>query len=370
MGLAWGLLVGLLLSLGACAPHAPKPLQETPERGLLSAQGTPLSASALTAMAAQADYILIGETHANPCDHAAAAEILHALAGAGIRFDLGLEMLPRESQPFLDQHPSREDLARHWDAAWGYPFTLYAPVLEAARAHGARLVGLNVPWALVQDFRDGRLAPDHPALPRALIPPCPEQERGLAEQFALHQKMRPESATKLSDFLRVQSLWDSVMAETAIQWRRQHHRPVVILTGAGHVERGFGIPYRIAALEPEAKMLAILPWRDASSQEEAVSSCTPHLRTAFFVCPPTQHSRLGMLLDFRDTITVQRVEPGSRAEAMGLQAGDRIVAVGGTPVHTAEDLHSAAATAARRGEAMRFTVERHGQTITLTMPPR
>lgn len=321
-------------------------------------------------MAAEADYILIGETHANPCDHAAAAEILHALGAAGVAFDLGLEMLPKESQSFLDRHPPREALAQHWDAAWGYPFALYAPIFDAALAHGARLVGLNVPWKLAQDFRDGRLSPDHPALPRILIAPCPEQERALAEQFTLHQKMRPESTTTLHDFLRVQSLWDSIMAETAIHWRRQHQRPMVILTGAGHVERGFGIPYRIKTLEPQARMLAILPWRNASSQDDAVSPCTPHLRTIFFVCPSTQRSRLGMLLDFAEAITVRSVEPGSRAEEMGLRPGDRIHAISGTPVHTAEDLHSAAAAAARRGEAMHFTVERDGQTITLTIPPR
>lgn len=328
-----------------------------------------MTAGQLAAMAQEADYVLVGEAHANPCDHAAAAEVLHALAAAGIVFDLGLEMLPRDSQPFLDAGPSREDLARHWDASWGYPFALYAPVLDAARTHGARLVGLNVPWTVAQDFRDGRILPGDPRLPRAVLPPCPEQTESLQRQFALHQPLREGPGPQLEGFVRVQSLWDSVMAETATQWRRQHGRVMVVLAGAGHLERGWGIPYRLQALDPSARLLVVLPWRDADSLADGQSTCVPGLRTAFFACPMTQRSRLGMTLDFgADGIVVRAVEPGSRAEATGLAPGDRITAVNGTPVRSAEDLHAAAAAAARRGEATAFTVERGGQTITRTVP--
>ncbi len=335
----------------------------------LRQDGAELDAAGLSSLAQQADYILIGESHTNPCDHAAAADILHTLAAAHIAWDLGLEMLPRDSQGFLDASPSREALARHWDDIWGYPLSLYAPIFDAAQRHGARLVGLNVPWSVAQGVRDGHIQPPDHRLPQTIIPPCPEQTTSLEQQFALHQHLRDGSAPQLDGFIRVQSLWDSVMAETAIAWRQQHGRKMVILAGAGHLERGWGIPYRIHRLDPAARMLVVLPWRDASSLTDAQSSCVPHLRFAFFACPAIHRSRLGMTLDATEGgLVVQSVEASSRAAAMGLAPGDRLMAVNETTVHSAEDLHAAAATATRRGEPMRFTVERGGRILTLTVP--
>jgi uncharacterized iron-regulated protein len=337
--------------------------------GLLDARGEALDTAALMEMVREADYLLIGETHANPCDHTAAAQILSGLIAAGIPFDLGLEMLPREQQSFLDAQPSRAKLMELWEKHWGYPFALYAPIFDAILGHEIRLLALNVSWQTAQAFRDGRISPAHPSMPRTIIPPCPDQIQTLQRQFTLHQEMRDHHGPNFDSFIQVQSLWDSTMAETAISWHRQTQRLVVIIAGSGHVERGWGIPYRIQHLDPTARMVAILPWRSAENREDAQAPCTPSLRTIFFSCPTIQRSRLGMALRFEaEGIWIDAIDPGSRAEAAGLQPGDRILEAAGRPVFSAEDLHAAAMEAGKSQTPLTLQVERDGQKFTLTIP--
>jgi regulator of sigma E protease len=58
-------------------------------------------------------------------------------------------------------------------------------------------------------------------------------------------------------------------------------------------------------------------------------------------------------------IIVTSVEPGSPAEQAGLQKGDRIISIGGTPVHSSEQVR--AYIREHKTEPIEITVDRNGQ---------
>ena len=78
-------------------------------------------------------------------------------------------------------------------------------------------------------------------------------------------------------FTRIQSLWDSQMAWRAAKAERELQRRVVMVTGVGHVEHGWGIVSRLASFAPGASTLSILPWRG-----QAIDASAADL---FFFCP-------------------------------------------------------------------------------------
>jgi hypothetical protein len=74
--------------------------------------------------------------------------------------------------------------------------------------------------------------------------------------------------------------------------------------------------------------------------------------------PSGGQRRLGVQLDGQMNVT--SVGPGSKAEGAGLQAGDRILSVNGTPVASSEQL---VAAINKKGEEKKVTVERDGKKV-------
>jgi len=84
---------------------------------------------------------------------------------------------------------------------------------------------------------------------------------------------------------------------------------------------------------------------------------------------PAQGADAAALVGFADQPTlVGSLTPGMPARQAGLQPGDRIVAVDGRPVHSPAEL--AAWIAGSNGRTLRFSVERAGKNIELTVQPR
>src|SRR5690606_12389110 len=81
--------------------------------------------------------------------------------------------------------------------------------------------------------------------------------------------------------------------------------------------------------------------------------------------PSSQTARMEMLSPLQPLMdpVVGAVEPGSPAEAAGVQPGDRVVAAAGEPIRTWYDFVDE--VRARPGEEIELTVDRGGQQITL-----
>lgn len=387
----------------------------------LDASGREMTPAEVVAAARGADYILLGESHANPRDHQAQARVLGLLATAGITPAVGLEMLPHTLKPVLDalnagrtpfdDFPALVD----WKGNWGFDYDLYAPVIDTARQYGLPLYGLNAPGPLVKKVGAAGLDSLAPAeramLPGRIIPPPKAQIDSLTAMFEEHRAFRkspaaaagdapraaigtegktaatpkgppdaapgtPQMATpadapekRLESFLTVQSLWDTHMADRAWLARTQGSRPVAVIVGGGHVEYGYGLKSRLARLDPGARVLLLLPWRGGDPPE-------PGQADIFFFSPEAYKSRLGFSLEREQSASGQEpkpalvtaIRPGSKAEKAGLLPGDALTRAGDDPAATAMDLHKAATMAARQGKPLTLTVSRGGETLTLLIP--
>lgn len=374
---------------GCGAKQATPPASFVPGT-FVSASGRLLDGPALASALARADYVLVGETHDNPTDHKAQAALLDAAAGAGLAPAVGLEMLPRgrfdaslalfsRGGMTVDALPAALD----WQRSWGYDFALYRPVFEAAARHGLPLYGLNIDndlrKAVSRKGLEGLSATEARGLPLGIVFPLPAQRKELTAFFSAHgaQFVRGRgapgaaaqktgaggeagvsgagggasaAAPRLERFLLIQSIWDSIMAEQAARVRRQTGRPVIILAGGGHVEKGYGIAHRLRIYDPAATVLTVMPFSGGPPAGGA---------DLFYFSP--ERKRFGLRFeDGGGGPVIVSVFPGSVAEEAGLKAGDAVTGAGGVTVRTAADLHRAAVSALARQKSLSLTVRRGG----------
>jgi uncharacterized iron-regulated protein len=262
---------------------------------LVDAEGQPLSRARFAALARSADFIVVGESHGSSCDHQVEASLIDALAALGLEPTIGLEMIAVDQQEEVDLFNqgriSVEGMgpALGWSWSWGDDYRLYAPIFEAARRNHLPVAALNTPCNVVSRVLIGKADPEHirPSwlMPERIVLPLPAQGPSLRAAFEKHQRlqciprsMRGDGEEAWERFVLVQSIWDSMMAEKAIDAGLAHGGPVVVLAGEGHVEHGWGIPYRLTTFAPGARILTLLPWRGGPPPD-------PRAADLFFFCP-------------------------------------------------------------------------------------
>jgi len=372
----------------------------------LTDQGDRLSPEGLRQRTASAGYILVGESHGNPCDHEAEARIITLLAHAktppAAQIVVGLEMAPATLNPVLAEFSRGafppEELERRldWKTNWGHPFAKYLPVFRAVGDWKLPVVGLNVPPGVIRRLSVAAMAnataadpvaalsaEDRAALPARIIAPAPEQLAFLREVMDSHPSRSKDKTGGGKDdssrntlqearFLLIQSVWDSAMAEQAVNARKAFARPVVLLAGAAHVEGGLGIARRIRVLDPGAAVLLISPWRG-----DGFDKADADVRV---YCPESFESRMGMTLESRPLVLggqgdqdfqvlVSAVRRGSKAEAAGLRPGDVVLRAGGYRMRSLNALHLAGSDAYREKKNMIFVIQRGDDCHTVDLGP-
>lgn len=292
------LLATALMLAQACVPagsvpdERPRPLEPLE---FVEADGERLFDAQFVGRAADADFVLIGETHDNVCHHRAQARALDLLARTANPPAIGLEMVAVDRQPVLEMFNSGElDLeslpeALNWHGEWGVAFEKYAPVFLVAQQVSLPVFALNVPKRLIDPAAsqgiDTLPGSDRALLPPRVIDPPREQHDMLLEAFAAHGASADLNDPRVRRFFFVQSLWDSQMAHQAIQVRRYTGRPVVILAGAGHVAHGWGIPHRLLAFDANARIFTLLPWSGEAPPPEGAAD-------AYYYCPRGQRPEM------------------------------------------------------------------------------
>ncbi|MFW5500645.1 MULTISPECIES: ChaN family lipoprotein [unclassified Maridesulfovibrio] len=332
--------------------------------------GDPLPFDKLMVEASKADYVLIGEGHTSICDHKAQFEILEGLTRGHTKVAIGLEMVTAQKQDILNrfnlgQIPVAElPKELDWENGWRFDFNMFKPIFELAEKRRLTVAGLNFPFRVVKEVREkgleGLSPEDRAMLPEEVIPPAPEQEEGLKEILAMHQGRDATDSKQIERFILVQSLWDTGMAEKAVQLRRSSGHPVVILAGGGHVEHGWGIPRRLKVLDPQAKVMTIMPWRGDEFYPTAADS--------FFYCPPAYESRMGMTIEIRQgRAVITAVKRDRKGYKKGLRPGDIIAKAQGIPVTSLTAMHMAGSKAHKEDKPLVFTIDRRGEFFDLDM---
>lgn len=203
---------------------------------------------------AEADLVILGETHDNPDHHRFQADALAALAARGRHPSVVFEMIPQGLQPRLDAHlrahPDDIDglgAAVDWEQRGWPDWRIYQPIAEVAAEHGLEL-------------RAGALDDDvQRLLTRQGADALGEDERN---RLGLMHELSPEAAASLDETLYLAHCEliprEALPAMRLIQWARDgamahavetaiERGPAVLIAGAGHARHDWGVPAQLSA---------------------------------------------------------------------------------------------------------------------------
>lgn len=304
------------------------------------------NAQVLRAMSQQ-QVVLLGEQHSSAEDHRWQLQVLSQLHGLQPNMAIGLEMVPRQLQPVLDEwlKGSLDEQALlqqlDWDRNWGHDPDFYLPIFHFARMNAIPLLALNLDKSLVEAVgKEGRQALTQ-KLPAELgqpLPPSTDYLAFLRKVFAMH-KDKPQDETHFDYFVEAQSLWDLSMAQVMARWLSQHPQGLVVgILGMGHVRFGQGVAHQLKGLKIN-RVGNYLTWPVAMD----CKALQPGYADALFITSPQPEPppRLGIAMDaVKEGIRIASVRPGSLAERTGLQEGDIITELAGQPVRSMQRLRN------------------------------
>ncbi len=284
--------------------------------------------------------VYVGETHDQYAHHLVQLEIIRQMHAADPRLAIGMEFFQRPFQDALDRYIAGEiderEMLRETDYynRWSYDYRLYAPILRHAREHGIPLVALNASTELVRKVRasglDGLDDSDKTLLPADIDRSDEAHERRLQAILEQH----PHGSDQVERFMEVQVLWDESMAESAAVWLKAHpdHR-MVVLAGTGHLAFGGGIPDRVKRRLPVTSAIVLNDWKQEIRPGLADYLLMPESRAL----PPA--GMIGARLNpGEDGLKVASCSSGSACEEIGLQEGDRLLAIDGVALAGMADL--------------------------------
>lgn len=250
-----------------------------------------LSEGALFDALEGARFVIVGERHDDVFHHAVQQKVYAALVARALERQgvvlLGMEMVQAPYQQGLDRYVAGElDEAQmleavEWSSRWGYPAAFYAPMWRLAREHGAGVVGLNAPRELSRKISkvglEGLSPQERALLPERLDLDDEAHRQWFAQMFLAHGAMSVQDQEAFERFYQAQVSWDETMAHRA--WEAMQTRSakdqMVIVAGAGHVMRGWGIPSRIVRrLEtPDAseQVVTLLPVSAQGAQTDLLA---------------------------------------------------------------------------------------------------
>ena len=204
-------------------------------------------------------FVYVGESHDNMMMHDIQLRVIQALHAESPDIAVGLEMLPVETQPALDQWSqgmlSRDEFLREsrWYVHWSMNFGFYEKIFEFAKANWIPLYALNAPREIITKVRMGGRESLTEA-EKAMVPPL---DLGLEDHRALiraifgeseipHEMKGGEGFDKMFEGLyRAQVAWDEVMAVNAVRGAEALKTRMIVIAGSGHMIYGLGINRRV-----------------------------------------------------------------------------------------------------------------------------
>lgn len=180
-----------------------------------------------------ADVLLLGEQHDAAEHQRLQRETVQRLAARGQLAAVVMEMAERGHGTTglpTSATPAQAQAALQWnDAAW--PWQAYGPVVMAAVQAGVPVLGGNLPRSAMRAAMQDTAWDAH--LPAAALQ---RQYTALREG---HCGLLPES--QIAPMARIQLARDASMAQ-AVQGTLQPGKTVLLVAGAGHVQRSIGVP--------------------------------------------------------------------------------------------------------------------------------
>lgn len=386
-----------LFALTACGPakiqvmgnpQAPYPLPSPPRIGQIVhlPTGSLVSAEQMFTLAGDARIVYFGETHDNPASHRLELQLLQALAGRHPgRQALGMEMFNRAQQPVLDRWVAGELTEKaflresRWFENWGMDFAYYRDLLHFARERRIPVIALNAEKSLVGAVR-GKLPEQLSIAEQARLPELdlndPYHRSLVAAIFGDHS----HKGMQLDGFVRVQTLWDETMAESAVRYLESaagKEMHLLVIAGGNHVSHGFGIPRRVFRRLPASYLL--IGGREIDIPADKLNRLMNVEVPEFPMVPydflaylayedlPKKGTGLGVMIEPTPAghgLVVKKVAPDSSAERAGLQPGDLLHSLDDEPLRDPFDLIYAVQQK-QPGSQGTLQIRRQGKTLTV-----
>lgn len=209
-------------------------------------------------------YVLLGEKHDNPDHHRLQAELVRELGAKNKSAIVGFEQLDVSQSKALKSHFDVNPwsargigAAVNWKKSGWPDWRMYEPIAQAALDNKMQIVPLNLSKSLAQKVASRGLAVLDDNLYRQLQlgKPIPRKLRlPLVEELrASHCYMVPDRG--VDRLVRVQRARDAFMAYET--YNRGMAKGAILIVGAGHARKEWGIPKYIAQLEPHATIASV-----------------------------------------------------------------------------------------------------------------
>ena len=198
--------------------------------------------------------VLVGEQHPDGGHHRAQLRVIEALVRAGARVAIGLEMFRKDSQRALDRWTaddiSPQEFERIYDDNWNYPWPVYSPIFEYARAHQIPMIGLNVPRDITRQVaRAGFQSLTEEQRGRLSDVSCSIDEEYMRYIRSVHGA-HAHGNMNFTFFCEAQMVWDAAMAVHSLDFlKTAPDATLVVLAGVGHAQKG-AVPRQIGLRSP------------------------------------------------------------------------------------------------------------------------
>ena len=226
-----------------------------------------LTLEAYRAKIRSANLVLLGEIHTNPDHHLLQAEALSHVVESGRMPAVVFEMISLDLADTLDtvltENPKDWQglgAALSWEARGWPDWNIYAPIARVALENGLSIVPGDLPR---EDIRAIGRGPD--ALPEDLSAivsaarPLSETSRASLddELFRSHCELVPRDA--ITPMRRVQMGRDAALTVSLAQSIAEVGRDngAVLIAGAGHARRDWGVPWHLAERLPDVSVLSV-----------------------------------------------------------------------------------------------------------------
>ena len=219
--------------------------------------------------------ILVGEHHSDKRHHRAQLSVIQALAQAGVKVAIGLEMFRDDSQSALDQWVAGEldenDFERIYSDNWNYPYGAYRMIFEYARENKIPMIGLNVSRDITRQVsRGGFQSLSREAKGKLSEVACRVDEaymQYIRKAFGAHA----HGNLNFIYFCEAQLVWDNIIAINILNYLNRHPDAVVVaLTGTGHAQK-VAVPRQISS-RSQLPYTVILPEVPGKIDAQTVST--------------------------------------------------------------------------------------------------
>lgn len=244
------------------------------------AKGREIELDDLARVLERTDFVLLGEQHDNADHHRIQADLLGAMIAAGRRPAVAFEQIDLEHQAAVDevldsspwpndagveQLATRVAKAAGWEKSGWPPFQTYRPVFETAIAAGLPIRAANLSRSMMNRVFASSTPPkkgrDDVAVRDAGLlaeVPLPGPARASMSADIEESHCGYASAGMVEKMVEAQRRRDAVMADAlALADSRAAWKGAVLVAGAGHVRKDYGVPLYLRRVVPSRTMVSV-----------------------------------------------------------------------------------------------------------------